>query len=588
VATPTTATTYTVTGTGANGCTNTATVSVGFFPQPVVSAGANQTLCAGSTLQLQATGAATYSWSPATGLSATNIANPVANPSATTTYTITGTSANGCVDSGHITITVSPLPTVSAGTGQAICSGSSAQLNATGAVTYSWSPATGLSATNIANPVASPPATTTYTVTGTNAAGCSNTATVTVTVKPLPTVSGGGNQTICGGSSVQLNATGAATYVWSPATGLSCTSCANPVASPSVPTTYTVTGTDASGCTNTATVNVGFYPQPVVNAGADQTICRGATANLLATGADTYVWTPATALSATNIPNPVAAPANDITYKVIGTDSHGCRDSDLVAITVIQPVPTSVTPGDTLCEGESTKLGATGGISYEWTPATGLDNSNIANPTATPSVTTTYTVYIKENQCFTDTAHVTVVVNPQPTVNAGPDQVLFAGGSVQLFPTVTDATIFQWSPATDLSCDNCKNPIVTPTHTTTYTITVSNIYGCTASDTMRITVKCDNSQIFMPNTFTPNGDGQNDRFYPHGKGITTIQHLRIYDRWGEVIYDMQNVPVNDPAYGWDGTFKGETLKPDTYIYILEATCVTGEPIQVKGDISLIR
>jgi gliding motility-associated-like protein len=273
---------------------------------------------------------------------------------------------------------------------------------------------------------------------------------------------------------------------------------------------------------------------------------------------------------------------------VIGTDIHGCRDSDMVAITVIQRVPTSVTPNDTLCQGESTRLGATGGVAYEWTPATGLDNASSANPVATPAVTTTYAVYIRENQCFTDTQKVTVVVNPQPTVNAGPDQVMFAGGSTQLFPTVTDATIFQWTPGTDLNCTDCKNPVVTPTHSETYVITVSNIYGCTASDSLRIVVKCDNSQIFLPNTFTPNGDGQNDRFYPHGKGITTVQRLRIYDRWGEVIYDMQNVPVNDATYGWDGTFRGQPLKPDTYIYVMDATCVTGEPLQVKGDISLIR
>ncbi|XZF13264.1 PKD domain-containing protein [Chitinophagaceae bacterium MMS25-I14] len=589
VASPTTATTYTVTGTGANGCTNTSQVTVSIYAQPVISAGPNQNLCLGSYTTLVATGASSYVWTPATGLSNPNIYNPVATPATTTTYTIKGTDSHGCVDSGTITVTVNPLPVISAGSNVSICKGSSTQLQATGGVSYVWSPNVGLSSATAANPTASPTATTTYTVTGTAASGCSSTSQVTVTVKPQPQVSAGGNLSICKGNSVQLNATGAASFTWSPATGLSCVSCANPIATPTASsTTYTVTGTDTAGCSNTATVTVNFYTAPAISAGKDQTICAGSSAQLQATGGVTYTWTPAATLSCTACPDPLATPVANTTYQVVGIDANGCKDSASVNISLIQHVPTSVGPGDTLCDGGSAQLHASGGQQYMWLPSAGLNDYTSANPVASPSVTTTYMVLIKENQCFTDTDYVTVVVHPQPTVNAGPDLGVPAGSSVQLTPTITNATIYQWTPATDLSCADCANPIAAPAHTTTYTIKVSNEFGCTAEDDVLLVVKCDNSQLFIPNTFTPNGDGQNDIFYPHAKGISTIRRLRVYDRWGEVVFDAQNFPANDASYGWNGTFKGEVLNPDTFIYILEATCISGEPLQLKGDVSLVR
>lgn len=587
-ASPSATTTYTVTGTGANGCTNTTQVTVTLHPPAAISAGPDASVCSGTPANLAATGGTTYSWSPATGLSCTNCANPTANPATTTTYTVTGTNANGCTGTDQVTVNIGQLPTISAGADQVRCFGVAANLQATGGATYTWSPATGLSCTSCASPVATPLSTTTYTVTGANASGCTGTDQVTITVNPLPQVNAGADQGVCTGGSVTLNAGGAGTYNWSPATGLSCTNCTTPTASPAATTVYTLTGTDANGCTNSDQVTVTINPLPTVNAGPDQEICGGASASLQATGASTYNWTPAATLSCSNCPNPSATPATQTTYTVTGTDANGCSNTDAVTVSIVPRVPTSVGPGDTLCKGESAELSAAGGIGYEWTPAAGLSNPLIANPTATPAATTTYTVYIRENQCYTDTASITVIVNPTPTVNAGPDQQLVAGGSVTIFATATDATIYAWNPPTDLSCFTCLNPVASPKKTTTYTVDVSNEYGCRASDTVTIEVNCDNSQIFMPNTFTPNGDGQNDRFYPRGKGVGSISRLRIYNRWGELMYDVSNFPANDLTYGWDGSFKGQPLKPDVYVWVLEAKCESGAPMMMKGDISLVR
>jgi gliding motility-associated-like protein len=588
LATPLANTTYTVTGTGANGCTNTSTVTVSLYAQPVINAGSNQNICLGGSAQLQASGAVSYVWSPATTLSCTACSNPVATPTVTTIYKVVGTSVNGCKDSSTVTVTVSQLPAVSAGTNPTICLGASTNLQATGAATYLWSPATGLSCTACANPVASPATTTTYTVTGTSGSLCSSTAQVTVTVLPVPSIDAGPNATICKTASTQLQANGGVTYTWSPATGLSCTSCANPIASPTSTTTYTVTGTGTNGCTNTSTVQVGLFPQPVIDAGVDKTICAGQFTNLLASGGATYLWTPATALSCVNCPDPVASPLTDITYTVVGTDGNGCHDSDKVKITVIQKTPTSVGPELDICKGDKVQLHASGGQSYSWSPSSSLSNSQLADPTASPDVTTQYSVIIKQNACFDDTLSQTVVVHPVPTVNLGPDKVIFAGESIQLNAVTTNATIYAWEPGEGLSCVDCTNPTVTPTHSTTYIITVYNEFGCHATDDIRITLKCDGSMIFVPNMFTPNGDQQNDRFYPMGRGMTTVDRFRVYDRWGELLFDMVNMPVNDAAAGWDGTYKNQVLKPDVYVYILDATCVNGDHIQTKGDVSLVR
>ena len=183
---------------------------------------------------------------------------------------------------------------------------------------------------------------------------------------------------------------------------------------------------------------------------------------------------------------------------------------------------------------------------------------------------------------------VRVVVNPQPTVYAGADQTLLAGNPANLFADATHTTRYAWSPSEGLNCDDCQSPVAMPKKTTTYTVRVSNEHGCEAVDDVTIFVECSNSLIFMANTFTPNGDGNNDRFYPQGKGMSVIRRFRVYNRWGELMHDVQNVPPNQEMYGWDGTFKGEQLRPDVYVYILDAVCETGEPMQIKGDISLIR
>jgi gliding motility-associated-like protein len=273
---------------------------------------------------------------------------------------------------------------------------------------------------------------------------------------------------------------------------------------------------------------------------------------------------------------------------VIGTDAFGCSDSDEVNIMVIEKQPTSASPGISICEGESAELAASGGTSYTWFPSTSLNTDGSAAVVATPLSTTTYTVIIRQGDCFADTARIKVEVHGLPTVDAGPDQNAIAGNPVQLKALGTGIENYSWSPADKLSCADCQNPIANMLRTTTYTVSVKNAWGCTAKDDVTVNVSCDASQMFIANTFTPNNDGINDRFYPQGKGITAVKRFRVFNRWGELIYDASNIPLNDPNYGWDGTRGQEPVKPDVFVYIINATCESGEPIEIKGDISLVR
>jgi len=123
---------------------------------------------------------------------------------------------------------------------------------------------------------------------------------------------------------------------------------------------------------------------------------------------------------------------------------------------------------------------------------------------------------------------------------------------------------------------------------TTYTLKTYTDKGCEATDSVRVIVLCDGSQLFIPNTFTPNGDGQNDYFYPRGLGLAVVKSMRVYSRWGEKVFEVTELALNDERRGWNGNFNGRQMNPDTYVYIIEATCDTGSPIMWKGDVTLVR
>ncbi len=348
--------------------------------------------------------------------------------------------------------------------------------------------------------------------------------------------------------------------------------------------------TNSSGCFDTLSKNIEAYPIPAVTAGIDTLVCKGKGVQLNASGATTYIWRSASTLSCLNCASPTATPTSETRYFVTGTSAYGCTDTASVDVKVKYPFKMSIGRGDTLCHGESAKLLATGAYSYTWSPSAGLNDISSNNPTAVPDSTTTYRVIgTDDRNCFSDTGYVRVKVYPIPVVDAGEDKTINVGQSITLSPKVSnDVTIINWSPSLGiLSQYGNGNVSLKPKETTEYTVSVSNPGGCTSQDKVSIFVTCNGSNIFMPNTFSPNGDGVNDIYYPRGTGIFSIKTLRIFNRWGEIVYERNNFRANDAAAGWDGTFHNTKLNADVFVYTLEVVCDNNNVLTFKGNIALI-
>ncbi len=252
-----TAGTITVTETNACGAGTPITFTVALIPPLVVTVNPpSSTLCSGSSVSLTAIGATTYNWLPNAGLNTSIGATVVSTPISTITYTVTG-AVGLCYSTATVTVTIIPTPVASGGLDQSFCLGQSAQLNASGGTSYSWQPTIGLDNPLIPNPIASPIATTTYTVTVTNGGICTATDNVLVTVFPLPSASAGADATILINESTVLYGTGSGTLLWGESgfnNTLSCNTCSNPIATPTDNAYYFLTVTDANGCTDSDTV----------------------------------------------------------------------------------------------------------------------------------------------------------------------------------------------------------------------------------------------------------------------------------------------------------------------------------------------
>lgn len=349
--------------------------------------------------------------------------------------------------------------------------------------------------------------------------------------------------------------------------------------------------TNSTGCTDTVPNTVVIHPLPNTFAGNDTTLCQGRPLQLMATGANNYVWQPSATLSCSNCPNPLSNTPVDQMYYVMGSTTFGCRSIDSILVRVKTIVPLFVTPtADSLCLGQSVQLTASPAEIYSWSPAAGLSSTTIANPIASPTVSTTYKLNVSDTTgCFRDSAFVTISVFPYPTVDAGLNRTIVAGSSTTISPLYSaDVSSWLWSPATDLSCSICPLPLASPRSTTTYTIRVANSGGCSASDAVTVFVTCSNQNVFIPNTFSPNNDGVNDVFYPRGRGLYQIQSMRIFNRWGEMVYQRTNFAANDASAGWNGRYKGVSANPDVYTYIIEVICDNSEVIPFKGNITLIQ
>lgn len=478
-ASPSSTQVYTVAG-SVSGCTTSATSTVTVFLAPVIIVN-NATICNGQSATLNATGGITYSWSPPATLSAASGASVQATPSSSTNYIINATDVNGCAGTATAMVTVNPLPTITVNNGN-ICSGqTSVNLTANGAMSYTWSPATGLNNTSGSTVNAGPSATTVYSITGADMNGCISSANSTVTVlnNPVLTVN---SPSVCIGSTVTLNVSGASTYVWSPSVGLSTVTGNSVNASPSSTTVYTINGTSGS-CTATAASTVTVFALPVVSVNS-ASICPGQqSATLTASGASSYAWLPAYAGSGPTI---ITSPTVNITCTVTGTDNNNCINT-ATAVVTLYTLPAITANSPSVCIGTSASLIASGGQTYTWSPASGLNQTSGNTVSASSLSSTQYNVMATDIHGCTGSAVSYLTVNqfPNITVSASKDSICLGQQTSTL--TAGGGVSYSWSNTGSLNGGG-KSVVANPSTNTLYTVTGTDANGCSNTASIAIAV----------------------------------------------------------------------------------------------------
>ena len=481
-------------------------------------------------------------------------------------------------------------PQILSTTDDVICSGDSIVLSATqGSINnYFWRAANGLSATNSSTGVkASPAATSTYTVTD---SGCGIPATVTVTIKALPSITVSPDLSVCYGGITPITVTGNSfAYSWSPASYLD-TSVGSNVNFENAPAgvyNYLISGSTlgSPNCTNSKMLSITVYPTPSLSA-SNAFACIGYPATLTASGdAGNYTWSPATGLNLTtgSTVSAFISSAGTYTYNVSIVDMHACFNSAGVTLTVGTALPAYAAADTVLCIGDSVLLTGSGGTNYSWEPSSGL-SSTAGSPVyfdlSVPG-TYAYTLTASTATCKGyDEVIVTVV--GYPTVYAGEDISILTGSSITL-NAQSNGQSNVWNPPIDMSCANCLTPVVNPPYSVSYIITSGN-GKCMVNDTVNVYVNSYPCDIFVPDAFSPNGDGANDTLFVYSYCINPTPYaFRIYDRWGRLQFESLSY---DPKIGWNGKYLNHILAPDVFVYYLSGTTIYGAPVSKKGNITL--
>jgi gliding motility-associated-like protein len=552
-------------------CNTTAVTNVSVIAIPPLTVTAtNSNICIFQSTTLTASGAVNYTWTPAATLNSSNGTTVIANPLATTVYSITGTDASGCLRTNTLSLIVNSLPTITA-TSNTTCLGTGALLTVSGALAYTWTPAGSLNTANNATVTATPPISTIYTITGSSNKGCLNTTTASLIVNPLPLLSTS-DHTICYGNSTNISVSGANSYTWTPPNALSATALANVVANPLQTITYTVFGKDLNGCIQSTLSTVVVNPLPIISILSTSTICKGQSALMTANGALTYTWNNVTHSSSLSV-NPIVSTI----YSVVGQDANGCINTGTVFLNVLIQPTLSISGTPTVCLGNPLTLTANGGVNYNWDTG---DTTDVI--TIEPTANTIYTVSSGISPCNSSTIFAVTVYTPQSqTPYADPPKIIYGLSSV-IHANSISGNSFNWELSPDISCANCETNTVAPSATTIYTITSKDNNGCIVTNTVLVQVDIICGEAFVPSAFSPNNDGFNDFWCVYGNCITSM-NIQVYNRWGEKVFEAE-----DKSTCWDGTFNGVMQNDAVFIYQLTAKFVTGEKIVKKGNVTLKR
>jgi gliding motility-associated-like protein len=497
------------------------------------------------------------------------------------TYTVVlvASDTNGCyeADSSIIEITIGLFEGAVTDPGNAICIGESIQLEASGGSTYAWSPANVLDDSTSATPTATLFETTTFTVIIDDTCGSD---TLEVTVEVI----GGEAEIIddfsmCLGDTAEIWADGGVSYEWSPASEIIGNS-TDPVVevSPEYDATFSVEIITVDGCTVNQSVDIVVFddvPQPVIDDTAK--VCLGDEITVTVSGGETYEWFPDLNINTTVGPTATINTTESTWYYVEFTNPCG-TELDSIFIEVVEVFPTA--GNDTIiCPGETATIWADGGVSYSWSPAATVSSPNSATTEVTPVNSTTYTATVTdENGCFA-TADVQVDLFPSPYVFTSPDVYPFQGDEIELTANGSGPGTYSWAPEDNLSCTDCQTTSLIANENAEYFVYFVDENGCEAMDDVRIILE---GIIYVPNSFTPDGDGHNDTFYPQGGNIVDFQMI-IFNRWGEVVFESFNLNGQ-----WDGTYGGKVCKDGTYVWKITYRDVSNNKKELVGHVNLLK
>lgn len=457
--------------------------------------------------------------------------------------------------------------------------------------TYQWTPATGLSGATLQQPVANPPSDFTYVVTvgGNNPSMCANKDSVFVHALQGFTLLNH-DTAICAGASVIIGINGSDeyTYTWTPPAGVSNPNIKAPVLTPATSTIYTVTASHA-GCNDSVkTIKIDVEPNPThieLKAEPSTAMCQYDTIVLHALVSPssfnfTYNWAPSGDLLYAGGPNNAYFGDTSVTITITATTPIGCVAKDSIRLIVYPGNFSSVLTADTgICPKDTVQLGVAGGLSYTWSPAYGLSSTTSPNPFASPQTTTEYLVIAKDIHGCTDSQLVKVAVYPA-AVLALPDSVNIYPGEAYVMEPGGNCLYFDWFPSSGLSDSHISNPLMQPEVRTRYFVHARTEHGCPVYDSVDVLVK--ETVLDIPNAFTPGGDG-NTTFKPSKRGIASLNYFKIFNRWGQVVFETTNMDR-----GWDGTFHDKAQPLGVYMYIISAVTDSGKPFIKEGNVTLLR
>ena len=577
IATPTVTTVYYVTMDFNEGCAITDSIIVEVISQPDVDLSTTNSICLNDTLSITASGGLTYSWTPNININRTDGPTVRVWPDESRYYYVTA--SNECFDRiDSIYVTVHPLPEIMLIDDTLICLGSTALLSPTNTVSsINWEVNPTLQSVGNGSANVTPTQPTYYFVNGIDGNGCENRDSVLITFFDIPDIIVSPDTSICLGSSTPLSVSGGLSYSWSPTSSLTGANTPNPIATPLTPTRYTVQATYGLGCLTDESIFIDllYLPTPIV----PDTVfaCFEEPREITVGGADAYSWSPSTFLSNTVGPTVNTVVNQNIIYTVSFTNVCGTVYDDIPVIAIFPYVEAF---GDTtICPDQSTILSANGALTYVWTPSTGLNKTNDSVVISTPSTPTEYIVTGTDKYGCIMRDTVFVGLYPRPFVHAGTDQYILKGDEAQITAISSSPNVLTWSPSESVNCISCLTTLATPHTDTKYTITLVDENGCVASDFLWIYL---NTLLYIPNTFTPDGDEFNNVFKAIGGNITEFE-MNIFNRWGELVFTTYDINV-----GWDGTYNGKMSQDGTYTWTVKYKDLRDQKHELNGHINLLR